>query len=378
MKSKSPPEDCIPDLMEFARIASVAQDIGSLRSHTLDLIRGIFRSDSTIFWLTDQDNRPVDPLEVNVQHQFFPMYLDYFFRKNPFDPGNMGAFAGTSVSMEQVVPYDAFQKSEYYNDFIRPQKIRRQMVVYIRVDNKLTSVICTHRFKNERFNQEDLTAGDMVSNHLSTAFGRIRVMEEIRRKGSLFQMMLENADLGIVALDLKKIPVFMNKRAVHICESLKKNPISKNERGKAQSILPPPVLDDCNEIRACLQKDQQCGMDSSPARERILWISPSAKCLVRSRMVTAGIPDFDHPVFYITMEILPVYPGINDRAVKKAYSLTKREFEIVSYIFKGYRNGEIAESLFISEGTVKNHLRNIFEKVRVKNRTGLIHRMLSL
>jgi len=78
------------------------------------------------------------------------------------------------------------------------------------------------------------------------------------------------------------------------------------------------------------------------------------------------------------MEILPLHPKINDQVVKNDYHLTKRETEIVSYIIKGHKNAEIAKMLFISEGTVKNHLRNIFEKVKVKNRTSLIHKVLSL
>jgi DNA-binding CsgD family transcriptional regulator len=372
------PATCIPDLLQFARIASIAQDIASLRSVTLHLIRKIFRSDSTIIWLTNQNNRIVDPLGVNVQNRFFPMYRDYYFRQNPLDPVNMGSFAGTSVPMEQVVPFNEFQKSEYYNDFIKPQKIRRQMAVYIHMNNKLTSVICTHRLDNTRFDEEDLTAADIVSSHMSAAFEKIHMIEQIKRKGNFFQMILDSTDVGIAALDLGKRPVFMNKKAISICAKIKKEAILKNELYSIESIIPPPVLNDCDAVEKCHKNDQKVGIDSLPMRERIMSISSFEKCLFRCRIVNRTMTDFNHPLFLITLEILPIHPKINEQAVKKDCNLTKRETEIVTYIFKGYRNAEIADRLFISEGTVKNHLRNIFEKAKVKTRTGLIHRVLSL
>jgi hypothetical protein len=89
MEFPNVPPDCIPDLMKFVRTASIAQNISSLRSDTLPMMRRIFRSDSTIIWLIDQNNKIADPLEMNVPQRFFPMYRDYYFRKNPFDPVNM-------------------------------------------------------------------------------------------------------------------------------------------------------------------------------------------------------------------------------------------------------------------------------------------------
>ena len=49
-----------------------------------------------------------------------------------------------------------------------------------------------------------------------------------------------------------------------------------------------------------------------------------------------------------------------------------REIEIVSQVCKGLTNLEIARVLFISEGTVKNHLKRIFSKLMVKSRARLI------
>jgi two-component system NarL family response regulator len=55
-------------------------------------------------------------------------------------------------------------------------------------------------------------------------------------------------------------------------------------------------------------------------------------------------------------------------AVSKMDVLTKREKEILTQVMKGLTNREIGGVLFISENTVKNHLRNIMEKLHMNNR----------
>lgn len=52
--------------------------------------------------------------------------------------------------------------------------------------------------------------------------------------------------------------------------------------------------------------------------------------------------------------------------------LTSREKQIVKMIAWGMRNKEIAQKLFISEGTVKIHLHSIYEKLQVDGRLALL------
>ncbi len=49
--------------------------------------------------------------------------------------------------------------------------------------------------------------------------------------------------------------------------------------------------------------------------------------------------------------------------------LTRREREVLKLISQGMNNREIANTLFISEKTVKNHVSNIFKKIHVNDRT---------
>jgi two-component system, NarL family, response regulator YdfI len=55
----------------------------------------------------------------------------------------------------------------------------------------------------------------------------------------------------------------------------------------------------------------------------------------------------------------------------KCAALTERETEVLNSVCQGMKNKEIAESLFITETTVRHHLTSIFEKLSVKSRLEL-------
>ncbi len=49
-------------------------------------------------------------------------------------------------------------------------------------------------------------------------------------------------------------------------------------------------------------------------------------------------------------------------------ALSRRELEVLTLVAQGLNNRSLAEQLFISENTVKNHIRNIHEKLQVHSR----------
>jgi Response regulator containing a CheY-like receiver domain and an HTH DNA-binding domain len=74
----------------------------------------------------------------------------------------------------------------------------------------------------------------------------------------------------------------------------------------------------------------------------------------------------------IASRVLAEFSRISTRraADLKLFSeLTPREVEVLKQVATGKRNRQIADELFISEKTVKNHISNIFFKLEVNDRT---------
>lgn len=78
----------------------------------------------------------------------------------------------------------------------------------------------------------------------------------------------------------------------------------------------------------------------------------------------------------IVLEHLPVVRDIRSEWGKSG--LTGRQQEIALMALKGFCNREIAERLFITEQTVKDHLYDIYVKLRIHHRSELAAMLMGL
>ena len=100
---------------------------------------------------------------------------------------------------------------------------------------------------------------------------------------------------------------------------------------------------------------------------------PSATLLQAIKAVHGGglWIDREIPSWDTFQEIVQDQAGARETAPQfdeSIKALTKREMEILKLVAEGLTNEEIGRKLFISEKTVKTHLTNIFDKLKVNNR----------
>jgi DNA-binding NarL/FixJ family response regulator len=89
-----------------------------------------------------------------------------------------------------------------------------------------------------------------------------------------------------------------------------------------------------------------------------IWLDSHTTAAVIRQFVAADEPP---------PQLVPSGPGRE----RERSPLSQREREIVALVAQGFKNKEMAEKMFISEQTVKNHLHNIFDKLGVSDRLEL-------
>ncbi len=141
------------------------------------------------------------------------------------------------------------------------------------------------------------------------------------------------------------------------------------------------------------------GMNGTEALEKLLQEFPEAKVLFLTtfvddeyivRALELGAKgyiikqNFEH----IIPALKAVYSGQNvygdeiiskipelikstDSLDYKAYDISEKEYEIITLIAEGLSNKEIASHLYLSEGTIRNYLSTILEKLQLRDRTQL-------
>ncbi len=71
------------------------------------------------------------------------------------------------------------------------------------------------------------------------------------------------------------------------------------------------------------------------------------------------------------MEKIPELMKASDTFDYASYGISEKEYEIITLVADGLSNKEIASNLYLSEGTVRNYLSSILEKLELRDRTQL-------
>jgi DNA-binding NarL/FixJ family response regulator len=105
----------------------------------------------------------------------------------------------------------------------------------------------------------------------------------------------------------------------------------------------------------------------------VLKDAPGEELIRSARTVAEGGAWLDSAV---TGRVLATYrsaaPTEDDGAAERIAELTPRERDVLRLIGRGATNAEIAESLFVSEATVKSHIGHIFTKLDLRDRAAAI------
>jgi DNA-binding CsgD family transcriptional regulator len=176
---------------------------------------------------------------------------------------------------------------------------------------------------------------------------------------------------GVLVVDHCKKPVFLGPGVAHYLETLSDS--NPRVSGKPAKIVIP------KEIYSLFDRLEESSLQghTAPTADFACQtvLIPGKKSIYCCRgFFLRGQEDAPKSTFHMMVLIEKFSEGYDfylDK-LKQQFDLTSRQMDIVKLLLTGAGNREIAEKLFISEDTVKSHLKHVMRRLEVSSRVGIL------
>ena len=363
------------DLMEVLMVSRTALECNTVDELIPELLRhleGIFKTGSSTFFFNRHFAQALNLDRVitrGIEDKFLAQFRDHYHTQDPFLKGLQNPSASV-LTTEQLISFKDLTRCEYYNDFLRPQSIHHQMSIYLKNDQRLFGILSLFRPQTtKRFSSLDTAKAHLMAPHLSGALEKSMISQKTVERSSFIDSIVAGLPYkGIMVMDTSLEPIYQDENAVRILSDLKK---AKKPGDTSFEPLPRDVYLRCKDLLASVGQEKAFG----PRQIQFDLVSPANKQTVsiQLRLITnRGI----NPLLLLCFD--PEEPLSCLLKRSKKHGLTGREIEVVALLSEGLTNKEIGSRLFICEYTVENHLRSIYRKMGVTNRTAVVHRLLRM
>jgi DNA-binding CsgD family transcriptional regulator len=168
---------------------------------------------------------------------------------------------------------------------------------------------------------------------------------------------------GVMILDRFGTLLFMNEAVSGIV------PIIHPKVPGGVGQVAPTIPEDIRSI--CLQLDAARG-DGSPTSAGVFYCNLGNPYSLRAFPVGGVAEQSAAQHIMVLVEPIAERRQIDFEAVQKKHGLSRRELDVLKLVCQGMSNKEIAERLFISEHTAKDHLKSILKAFGAHSRSEVV------
>jgi DNA-binding CsgD family transcriptional regulator len=196
----------------------------------------------------------------------------------------------------------------------------------------------------------------------------------------LLEIVKKRSVPGILILDDHKKPVYLNPIAVDILLSLNLNGSHPSSSPKPGEIsIPKEIFDLYNDLKKNFHHSNNGQGEKLPS---LITLIPFRKENYCCRGFFLDDPTVSSskktPHIMVLIEKVSKHRQVNLKEFKERFLLTERQMDLLKLLLNGATNKEIADTLCVTEDTIKGHLKHIMRRLGVYTRTEILSMLFQL
>lgn len=360
-------------ILEIGQLSVECDSMDDLHDEAISRMQKALRADTSVVMNILHDGKSVrfkaykafDHPESEMKR-----WCNQYQQQDPFVHSYINEFKTRSsnvVVSNQVVREREYQTSKFYNEFLRPMSIYHVMVVGLCAGSFPFGLIGFHRPKNApAFSDREIAMAELMSPHIVAANQKVQVSSMVEERERLIETLAADGLYdSVVLLDEALMPIYISQKAEDQLQGVNRyQPLSQNKK----ALIPPVLLEHCRKLLAANERN----VETDSLHDFDLTVGPDAAALRgQIRPVDCGSAGMR---IMVCLKGREAEPAFNYNSIRR-FGLTSRQVDIAQLVGVGLTNADIAGKLCISTRTVENHLRAIYEKAGVNNRTSLVYQM---
>ena len=194
----------------------------------------------------------------------------------------------------------------------------------------------------------------------------------------LMEIINQRSPPGVLILDHHNKVLYRNEEAQAILYLLSKIWAHSDHPGNGQSgTVPVEILKLCDKLRATSAANHIDKTEQIACLTSTVSFGSEAYSL-RALLLDKDIESKESSPIVVLIENISPAQRFDLEKARDRYQLTFKEKEVVQLLFKGFTNKEVANELSIGTYTLKDHLKNIRQKMGVYTRTGILSKVIQV
>lgn len=298
---------------------------------------------------------------------YYESYARHYHRINPIWYRTSSSQAGTVQTDDMIMPRNDFTRTEFYNDFLVPQRLGSVLNAVALVEEGRQTAIALHRRK--QFEPEHVQLYRLLVPHLQRA---VQLNIKIAEMQMCSTASLEALDRGTLLVNKSARVVFADYPAERLCTS--SGPLKISE-----GILCAHRADDTALLHSIITRSVLRGSDAGAGGQLYLPCESGKRPI---SILVIPLRSDDVPFFAAERAVAVVFvtdPNRQSEAfsskIQRQFGLTPAETAFAVELLDGHGIQAAADRLGIMRSTGRTHLARIFEKTHTHRQAELVRLM---